>query len=151
MEQLQGDKLKKLKPSPSPSPSKEENPQKVEKVENSKKVVKDVNSTPKGKKENKIKKSTPDAKLKKEETKDSVESPRHIISPKTEDYNSEPMECNEDSPIKSKSKLNRILSDSEDELGSEIKPITTKTNPESPEKKFSIFEKENRPLRHEQN
>ena len=137
--------MKKMKPEPAPK-GKDIKVQKEVKSKKSSPVSKPTkeNKKSKGDSSSKIK-SSPEKEIKSSPAKSEKddESPRHLISPPTEEYKPEtestpsspqPMEC-DDSPVKVKSKRNRILSDSEDET-EPSKPI-----PESPEKKFSIFDK----------
>lgn len=149
MEQLQEEKMKKMKPEPAPK-GKDIKVQKEVKSKKSSPVSKPTkeNKKSKGDSSSKIK-SSPEKEIKSSPAKSEKddESPRHLISPPTEEYKPEtestpsspqPMEC-DDSPVKVKSKRNRILSDSEDET--EPSPEPSKPIPESPEKKFSIFDK----------
>ena len=149
MEQLQEEKMKKMKPEPELK-GKDIKVQKEVKSKKSSPVSKPTkeNKKSKGDSSSKIK-SSPEKEIKSSPAKSEKddESPRHLISPPTEEYKPEtestpsspqPMEC-DDSPVKVKSKRNRILSDSEDET--EPSPEPSKPIPESPEKKFSIFDK----------
>lgn len=174
MEQLQEEKMKKMKPEPSPTSTKgkevkskkcspESTPTKVDQNSSpeSKPTKEDMKRSSKSKPTSEDKKSkgnsssktesSPQKNIKSSPAKSDKddESPRHLISPPTEEYkpdtestssSPQPMEC-DDSPVKVKSKRNRILSDSEDENENQPSPETSKPKPESPEKKFSIFDK----------
>ena len=185
-EQLQEEKMKKMKPEPSPTSTKGKEVKSKKCSPESKPTKEDKKSSPESKSTKEDEKSSPESKPTKEDKKRSPkskpitedkkskgnsssktksspqkniksparsdkddESPRHLISPPTEEYkpdtestssSPQPMEC-DDSPVKVKSKRNRILSDSEDETENKPSPETTKPKPESPEKKFSIFDK----------
>ena len=187
MEQLQEEKMKKMKPEPSPTSTKGKEVKSKKCSPECKPTKEDQNSSPESKPTKEDEKSSPESKSTKEDMKRSSkskptsedkkskgnsssktesspqkniksspaksdkddESPRHLISPPTEEYkpdtestssSPQPMEC-DDSPVKVKSKRNRILSDSEDENENQPSPETSKPKPESPEKKFSIFDK----------
>lgn len=166
--------MKKMKPEPSPTSTKgkevkskkcspESTPTKVDQNSSpeSKPTKEDMKRSSKSKPTSEDKKSkgnsssktesSPQKNIKSSPAKSDKddESPRHLISPPTEEYkpdtestssSPQPMEC-DDSPVKVKSKRNRILSDSEDENENQPSPETSKPKPESPEKKFSIFDK----------